>query len=465
MTVGVSDSRGPTLIAPSPTSRDGASPWLRASQLNVVVACGDAETEREVLNAIGGLRTIEGHPCRVVSRCLSARELLGALDGEGVDVAVVATDLHGLDRTAFGALERTKIRLLVLSGSGLGERRWDAANPRLRILPADAAADHIRDGLLSLARDASVAETRVAADARVSRHTSSVASVVTHQTATRQAIVLAVTAACSGVGSSTVAANLAAALGRRSETAVVEADLLAPSMAAALGLDPARNVYLVAHERPGDNPSQWAQAFAAELQPLDITSPHASVLCGVPRPSLRTAFDDVFAVKLLDVLSHDREFLVVDTPFGHEEGTASAALHAAMVEKAHRILVVTTPEVVNLRRTACLLEVLFGRATSDARRRVSLILNRFHSRHHPSPAEVAEVLKVPVAATIPEDCEPMQRALSLQRPVIAIERPRRGSAARALLELADLIAAARSDDVERESRARRSRPWLRWRRG
>jgi Mrp family chromosome partitioning ATPase len=144
--------------------------------------------------------------------------------------------------------------------------------------------------------------------------------------------VLAFTAATDGMGCTTVAANVAAALGRNLRTALVEADVLGPSFASALGLDPARNIYMVAHERPGDDASRWTQALASELQPLDPWSPAAVALCGIPRPSFKAALGEPFLGTLLEQLRLHSTFVLVDVPAGREEGTPSAALHAAVLD-------------------------------------------------------------------------------------------------------------------------------------
>ena len=444
--------------------------WM--AQVAVVVACGDPDAERTVLDAIGGAGDGEESAFHVVRRCLSAPDLLSTLESQQVDVAVVGTDLHGLGTEALSAVVRAGVPLIVLAGSGLGEPRWKTAKGSQQVLPADATGDQVREAL----RRVTTGGTRARAAAPVStRSDEGVSASAVNTSGGRRAhersttatsgTVVAFTGACDGLGSSTVAANVGAVLGRRATTVLVEADTLAPSFAAALGLDPARNVYLVAHERPGSDAQRWAQAMATELQPLDVASPHAVVLCGVPRPSLRTALDPAFVTSLLDRLRAQAELVLVDIPAGHEEGTTSAALHAAVLEGADRILITTTPDIVGLRRTAAFIEWLVGRPGGVALRpRLSLVLNRHRPRHHADPAEIAEVLRVPVAGTIPDDAEAMQRSLDLQRPAVGCSSPRRGSAARALEDLAGRIEASHHPLIRTDvSEPRRlfSAPWRR----
>jgi Flp pilus assembly CpaE family ATPase len=105
---------------------------------------------------------------------------------------------------------------------------------------------------------------------------------------------------------------------------------------------------------------------------------------------------------------------------------------------------VTTPDLVALRRTAAFVETLARRQGESAlRSRLALVLNRYRSRQHPDAAEIAEVLRLPVAAAIPDDPEALQQALELQRPVVACSAGR-GAGPRALLGLAAAIEAAQT---------------------
>ncbi len=444
--------------------------WM--TQVAVLVACGDPDAERTVLDAIGGAGDGDEGAFHVVRRCLSAADLLSTMESQRVDVAIVGTDLHGLGSEVLSAVVHSSVPLIVLAGSGLGEARWETATGSQQVLPSDATRDQVREALFRIttagARRPKASAVATWLDEGVSR--SAVQSSGGRQaqdpsTTMTTGTVIAFTGACDGLGCSTVAANVGAVLGRRASTVLVEADTLSPSFAAALGLDPARNVYLVAHERPGRDPQRWTQALASELQPLDVASPHATVLCGVPRPSLRMALDPGFVTSLLRRLRVQAELVLVDIPAGREEGTTSAALHAAVLEGADRILITTTPDIVGLRRTAAFIEWLVGRPGGAALRpRLSLVLNRHRPRNHADPAEIAEVMRLPVAGTIPDDAEAMQQSLDLQRPAVACNRPRRGSAARALEDLAGLIETSHQPALHADvSEPRRlfSLPWRR----
>jgi MinD-like ATPase involved in chromosome partitioning or flagellar assembly len=220
---------------------------------------------------------------------------------------------------------------------------------------------------------------------------------------------------------------------------LVDANLLEPSLSVALDLNPALNVSMIVHEAPGADPARWAEALSGELQPLDAASTQAVVLCGAPKPGLRAALGTAFLEMLLQQLRLHYAWIVADLGDRLDEGSPAGAGHRAILAAADRVLVVATPDLVGLRRAASLIELLRAQLGETASARVALVLNRHDRRHHHDPVEVAQALGVAVAAAIPDDRQALQRALADQRPVVAFGRGRRGSAARALLDLAQLV--------------------------
>jgi Flp pilus assembly CpaE family ATPase len=432
--------------------------WSR--RVDVAVACGDPETERRVLDAIGAGGASRGL-LRVVRRCLSATDLLAVIASDIADVVVLGTDLHGLSNDSLSAVIRAHIPMIVLAGRGLGEPTWDACAHAL-VLPADATTEDVVAVLKSVSAPSfksSPQRTRKLPRADSIKGTSA----TTSRVPARHAELIAVTGASRGIGCSTAAANLAAVIGRQHSTIVVEADLFASSMAGTLGLDPARNECMLAHEEPGDDAADWDRALSAELQLIDPASPHATVLCGVPRPALRGSINTAFVLDLLDRLGSRADFVIVDVPAICAEATAAAATYASILERADRILVVTSPDFVGLRRASLLTEAVASRPTgSEMRARLSLVLNRHRATNHPDAAEIAAVLRLPVAATVPDDASRLQSALELQRPVVS-SRATRGSAARALEDLGSRLVC--SANAEPNGVAQRKSFWRRgwWR--
>jgi Flp pilus assembly CpaE family ATPase len=427
--------------------------WSR--RMGVAVACGDPESERRVLDAIGAGGASHGL-LRVVRRCLSAADLIAVIASDIADVVVLGTDLHGLSNDSLSALIRAHVPMIVLAGRGLGEPTWDACAHAL-VVSADATTDEIIAALESVSAPSFKSTSQRARKPRVesTNGTSATASRVP----TRHAELIAVTGASGGAGCSTVAANLAAVIGRQHSTILFEADLFTASMAGTLGLDPARNVCMLAHEEPGVDDAAWERALSAELQLVDPASPHATVLCGVPRPALRGSINTAFVLDLLDRLGSRANFVIVDVPAICAEATAAAATYSSILERADRILVVTSPDLVGLRRASLLTEAVASRPTgSEMRARLSLVLNRHRAANHPDAAEIAAVLRVAVAATVPDDASRLQSALELQRPVVS-SRATRGSAARAFEDLGSRLVC--SANAESSSVAERKSFWRR----
>src|SRR5207248_569287 len=104
------------------------------------------------------------------------------------------------------------------------------------------------------------------------------------------------------VGTTRASIEVAAGRERHEPTLLVDAVLDEPSIAAALGLNPARNLTVLAASVAA-NPSfeRWARLLRDELQPLDQQAcPRAGVLAGVPSPALRHRLDPEFLVTLIE---------------------------------------------------------------------------------------------------------------------------------------------------------------------
>ncbi|MCA1644319.1 MAG: hypothetical protein LC797_02235 [Chloroflexi bacterium] len=250
--------------------------------------------------------------------------------------------------------------------------------------------------------------------------------------------VLAVAGGAGSPGRTTVAINLAAALGAAAPTVLVEADLCAPAVAAFLDRDPSRNVCTLAHAVREDART-WASALADELQPLSSHSPMAVVLCGLPKREMRTSIAPAFLERLLAELARLYRYVVVDVGPEWLGSDAAAANHRAMLASAQQILLVSGSDLVGLWHTRTALDQL-ERHLGVERQQVQLVLNRHDDRFHHGRSEVAWHLGAPVAAVIPFDHAAAQRAISQQRPLVVESKSR---ASRAVVGLAESVHAAR----------------------
>ncbi|HYU05494.1 MAG TPA: hypothetical protein VEL02_16750 [Jatrophihabitantaceae bacterium] len=409
-------------------------------EVRTLIAIGDPVRERVVLQLLA--ETVEdGPPLRLVRRCLDAEDLLDSVQADEVDAAIVSADLHGFGVDALHRMAQIRIPL-VLWGINTGSAPATLDATRVTILPRDVDVAELRNAIRSLTstggrlRRPSAVASAHAAELERAVMPARFAPVPHIPGVARGGTVIALVGAPGGQGVSVLAAGLTAALSREGSAALVDLNLERPSQALALDLNPARNLYMVLHEAGTQNdPNVWARLLESELQPLDASLPRALVLAGAPGGGLVTnvGADDVR--NLLCHLASYEQYVVADVGSTLDGGSPVASAHRAALAAADRVFVVTRSDLVGLRRAAQLLEVLRGMLNAPERCQ-ALLLNEHHLRHHHDPVEVARALRTPVAAVIPNDAKGVNAALAAQRPLVAVGGTGRGSAARALVDLA-----------------------------
>lgn len=210
-----------------------------------------------------------------------------------------------------------------------------------------------------------------------------------------------------GVGRTTIAANVAAALHRRGQrVCLVDLDLEFGDIALSLKLDPVRTlVDAVEADIPDDieDPldlltTEFLPGFNCILAPVD------------PRSAL--ALPENLIADLLPALAERYDHIVVDTS-AHQTAQVSAALRAA-----DRILVVATPDFLNvkaLRQQNDLLDLLATRAER------LLIINREPGRKAvasgASASDLTSVIGIPIAVTLPDTVD-VPRSILQGRPLV-----------------------------------------------
>ena len=416
----------------------------RIDETRTLIAIGDPARERVVLQLLA--ETVEdGTPLRLVRRCLDAEDLLTSVQTGELDAAIVSADLHGFGIDALHALARVRIRL-VLWGVNSGSTPEGLDARRVTVLPRDVELAELRNAVRGLAsgggrlrRPAGAAGVHAAELERTMLSAIS-PPLPAAPVATRGGCVIALVGAPGGQGVSVLAAGLTAGLSRKGSAALVDLNLERPSQALALDLNPARNLFMVLHEAgTRDDPAAWARLLESELQPLDASLPRAVVLAGAPGGGLAATVGADGVRNLLGQLAAYEEFVVADVGCTLDGGSPVAAAYRAALGSADRVFVVTRSDLIGLRRAAQLLETLRG-MLDEPERRVALLLNQHHSRHHHDAVEVARALRTPVAAVIPNDAGRVHAALGAQRALVAFGGTGRGSAARALVDLAGQLA-------------------------
>lgn len=263
----------------------------------------------------------------------------------------------------------------------------------------------------------------------------------------------AIIAVASGAGSpgrSTVALGLAAALGAVAPTALVDADLAGPSLAALLDADPRHNLFQVAYGQP-ETPAEWDAELARALQPLGPRSPHGQLLCGLPTAAMRAGVAPAFFGRTIAALGARFRHVVLD--LGADLLGTDAALHRIGIGLAGQVLLVTTPDLADLLRARAALGALEGQLGIPPER-VALIVNRHDRRRHQGRRVIEWALDRPLAALLPHDHAGAMRAKAARRSLVLDRRSRAG---RALLDLAGRIHGG-TIDPPREPRRR----WTAW---
>jgi Flp pilus assembly CpaE family ATPase len=413
----------------------------------LVVGIGDPDRERRLLPGLA-----ETEDLRIVERCLSADQLLEAVANGRADVVLVAFDLHRLGSSALADLDAAAIPRVMLVADAW-DARWLATHGV--VLPVDADVALVRRGI----------DAALHGESLVSQAERAAPEVEPTPTADAQPpAALSVIAVGSGPGSpgrTTVALNLAAALGAVQPTILVDADMAGPSLAAQLDADPTRNIYMVAHAEP-DAPWEWDRAIESEVQPLDRSrSPYADVLCGVPKPDMRGRLTRRFIERLIDALQRRYRYVVVDV--GSELLGPEGAVHRAALALSQQVLLVCSADLVGLWRARTTLELLQTHLQVGTER-VALVINRHDARFHHPRRDIEWALGAATACVVPYDHAALQRALTSQRPLVL----GRGPATRALLDLAERVHGGKLV-LPPEPGTQRRRwprlPSLRWRKG
>jgi MinD-like ATPase involved in chromosome partitioning or flagellar assembly len=182
----------------------------------------------------------------------------------------------------------------------------------------------------------------------------------------RRATVVAIFNPKGGVGKTTVATNVAAALQIRKQQQVllVDADTVTGHVTTSLGLEQVRTL--------SDSWRDEAEGGPAETL-VDIAAAHASGMKVVALTSSPLQTDLLEPERVADAISASRrgfDFVIIDLHPSY------STLNLALFERADRILVPVTPDVPALRAAVQLREVA---SELDLRDRLALVVNRANS--------------------------------------------------------------------------------------
>jgi MinD-like ATPase involved in chromosome partitioning or flagellar assembly len=392
---------------------------LQSPSLRVALGLGDQELEQRLRPALESREDLQ-----IVAQCLAADQLLPLVSSRAVDAIVLAWSLHRLTAAALDQLERPGVIIVLLVPDPTEELWRQRPGP---VLSINSEPEAVHQAILA-------ARPGLHYTTRPTPRPEPVPLKPADRREVERGGVIAVTGGAGSPGRTTLAINIATALGAAVPTALVEMDLCAPAMAAYLDLDPSRNVCTLAHAVRED-PHAWKTALSDELQPLGSDQSRAVVLCGPPKREMRASVGPVLVERLVDELAQRFRWVILDVGpelLGFETAAAS---HRAALARADHLLVVSAADFVGLWHTRTALDQI-ERLLEIERRKVHLVINGYDARFHHSREEVEWHLGVPTLAIVPMDHAALQRAICEQRPVVMDGGSR---ARRALLALAESL--------------------------
>lgn len=415
--------------------------------LHLVVAV-PRHRSSELLHALSGQEEF------VLTRSHSVKHLEDILDEGTVDAALIAEDLL-IDAASLPRLLRRSYLppIIILTtdptcwpDSPIIPIDWDSDTKTLiDTIHAAIAGEptHGRQRAISDNVDGSRAEQFTAPRTRTQEYQSHRASakpvtgdeaapVAARVTPARIANVIAVVSGAGAPGRTTIALNLAAALGLRWPTTLLDADTAGPSLPAVLGsrVEPSRNLLTLAYS-VHEAGVAWDEALAEQTQVLDPSTPDARVLCGLPAARIRGHLPRGFLSDTLAALAEWQRWVIVDvgTDLAGEEA-GPARLHRAALAVAGHVILVAAPEALGIQRARQASATLVRLGIPPAN--IAVVLNGWDRRLHNTPAEIAWALGEPLRGVIPFDPYRARRALAFQHPLVFDRRSRAGKALLAL---------------------------------
>ena len=232
--------------------------------------------------------------------------------------------------------------------------------------------------------------------------------------------VMAVISAKGGTGKTTVAANLAVALASAApgQVALVDFDLQFGDVEYALRLKPELTIADLA--RAGDRVDTTSvKAFL---------TPHPSgvfALCGPARPVEAEQLTSEMLGNVIELLSQDFRFIVIDTPGGIDDAALVAMDHST------DLLLMSSTDIPSVRAIQKTVEALTALGLDD--RAWHYVLNRSDAKVGLDGNDVREAVGLPIDLAVP-DARIMTLAMNQGSPVV--ESDPRSAAAKAIAEFA-----------------------------
>jgi MinD-like ATPase involved in chromosome partitioning or flagellar assembly len=380
----------------------------------VLLLAAGAAWETRALGLLSGRRDLV-----VLKRCVDVDDLLATATSGQADTAVVAIEAPGFDLAAADHLVKHGVRAIAVVGDELGTVRASRIGVRatvdgddLEALPDTITSDH-----------QPAPEPPPTPD----------------DPPPRQGRVIAVWGPAGAPGRTTVATSLAAVLGSRARTTLVDADPYGGTVAQALGVLDEVSGLLSAARLAGSG--MLEERFASVQRAFDH---QFTVVTGLPRPDRWTEVRPG-TVELLAEIASRHGHVVIDTGFGLDDDDLSGRpgrnqLTLAALEVADEVVVVGTADPVGLSRLVRALVDLRERRPMTTTR---VVVNRMRPTIGWTERDVTQMLSDFARPTglhfLPEDRATVDRALVTGRTLL--ETNAEGPLAVAIRRLAEAIVA------------------------
>lgn len=236
-------------------------------------------------------------------------------------------------------------------------------------------------------------------------------------------MVITVFGAKGGIGKTTIATNLSAALAHESRASVALVDIDTRFGDVAIMLDSTIESTIV--------------DVARDLEKLDRNSirryltTHRSGVSLLPAPMDPTGWDDVYPAhieRIVNLLAQTHDYVILDTPGAFNDNVA-AALEVATV-----VLLVTSLDMASIKNTSVMLSMM--RSYEFPEEKVRLTVNHSNMANSVKESDIARTLDYKIFWSIPYD-EAISKSTQVGQPLV-LWRPQSKAAAN-LTHLAELL--------------------------
>ncbi len=228
-----------------------------------------------------------------------------------------------------------------------------------------------------------------------------------------------------GAGRTTIATNLAIALKEENKVALIDASLQFGDVAVFLN-EQGKNTILDLAPRASELDPDIVQEVMLTHKASGI-----NVLAAPPQPDLGI-FGKVSGeqfVILLDYLRRIYNYMVVDTT------SALDAIWGATMDAANAIVLVVTQDIPSIKNTSSFLKM--AELEGIKREKFLVVMNKYDRRINIAPERVGEILRQPIALTIPFDDKIVNSAIIRGTPFMVDNKTQPIS--KSVIALADLI--------------------------